>query len=277
MSARFVHLRVRSIYSVAEGAIPIKALPGLCAAAGMPAVALTDSNNLFGALEFSETAARAGLQPIPGVSLSLTPPLADRPGAQGARPGEIALLAQSETGYGNLLALSSAAYLDAEAGQRMVTLEAVCARADGLICLTGGAGGYLGALVQAGRTELAEAALARLAEAFAGRLYVEVQRHPEAGRPRTAAEEATEPFFVEAAYRLDLPLVATNDAHFVDAGFFAAHDAFLCIGEGSYVAQTDRRRLTPEHWFKPADAMAALFADLPEAIENTQKIAISPI
>ncbi len=273
MSAGFVHLRVRSVYSVAEGAIQIKALPGICAAGDMPAVALTDSNNLFAALEFSETAARSGLQPIPGLSLSLTPARAERPGTPAAEPGEIALLAQSEAGYGNLLALSSMAYLQGEAGQRTVALDAVCTRSSGLICLTGGPGGHVGRLVQAGQPEKAEAALKALAGAFAGRLYVELQRHPEAGRPRTAAEEATERFFVEAAYRLDLPLVATNDAHFVDAGFFAAHDAFLCIGSGSYVAQTDRRRLTPEHWFKPAAAMAALFADLPEAIENTLEIA----
>jgi DNA polymerase-3 subunit alpha len=258
---------------VGEGAVALKALPGLCAAGGMPAVALTDSNNLFGALEFSETAAKAGLQPIVGLSLAVAPEDERRPGARPQEPGEIVLLAQSEVGYRNLLALTSRVYLDGGEGPRALPLADVLARSDGLICLTGGPDGALGRLVRAGRTPQAEARLAALAAAFPGRLYVEIQRHPDGGGPRTDAEEATEPFFVAQAYARDLPLVATNDAHFADPSFFAAHDAFLCIGAGTYVAQADRRRLTPEHWFKQAAAMAALFSDLPEAVESTVEIA----
>ncbi|TVQ57327.1 MAG: PHP domain-containing protein, partial [Rhodobacteraceae bacterium] len=268
--AAFVHLRVRSVYSVGQGAIPLGALPALCERAGTPAVAVTDANALFGALEFSETAAKAGVQPILGLSLALAYAAAERPDERPPAPAEIALLAQNEAGWLNLMKLASMVYLESGDGWRCVAPEAVEAHADGLICLTGGPDGPLGRLVRDGRAAQAEALLDRLAAAFPDRLYVELQRH---GDPRTPAEAATEPFFVEAAYARDLPLVATNDAHFPDESLFAAHDAFLCIGEGTYVSQEDRRRLTPEHWFKPAGAMAALFADLPEAIESTVEIA----
>jgi DNA polymerase-3 subunit alpha len=236
-------------------------------------VALTDANNLFGALEFSETAAKSGLQPIIGVSLTVAQAREDRQTPKAAEPCEIVLLAQSEVGYANLLKLSSQAYLSGVNGARAVALSDIEARSEGLICLTGGPNGILGRLLRAGRVPQAEAVLDQLQAAFLDRLYIEVQRHPEGARPRTQAEEATERFFIDSAYARDLPLVATNDVHFADQAFFAAHDAFLCIGSGSYVAQSDRKRVTPEHWFKPAAAMADLFSDLPEAVENTVEIA----
>jgi len=273
MTVPFIHLRVRSIYSVGEGAIEIKALPKLCAARGYPAVAVTDANALFGALEFSETAAKAGVQPIIGLSLALAYSPPDRPGERAPAPAEIVLLAQDEAGYLNLMALSSQAYVEAAEGVRAVDPDTLAAHGAGLICLTGGADGPLGRLAQAGKPEAAAALLDRLEAIFADRLYVEIQRHGDGDDPRTAAEAATEPFFVAEAYARDLPLVATNDAHFPDAAMYDAHDAFLCVGAGAYVAQENRRRLTPEHWFKPAAAMAALFADLPEAAANTVEIA----
>jgi DNA polymerase-3 subunit alpha len=170
MPARFVHLRTRSTYSVAEGAVAIKALPGMCLTAQTPAVALTDTNNLFGALEFSETAAKAGLQPIIGVSLAVAPPRDDRAAARDAEPAEVALLAQTEDGYLNLLKLSSLAYLSGVDGARCVSLQDIKARSHGLICLTGGPDGFIGRLARTGRAPQAEAALDSLAAAFDGRL-----------------------------------------------------------------------------------------------------------
>ncbi|SEA10430.1 DNA polymerase III subunit alpha [Rubrimonas cliftonensis] len=269
----FVHLRVRSVYSLGEGAIGLKALPKLCEAAGCPAVAVADANNLFGALEFSETAAKAGVQPIIGLSLALAYAEADRPGDRAPEPAEIALYAQDEAGYRNLMALSSHAYLTGVDGRRAVGPETLAACADGLILLTGGPDGPLGRLARAGRRDAALALLDRLEALFPDRLYVELQRHGEGETLRTPAEEETEPFFVETAYARDLPLVASNDAHFPDAAMYAAHDAFLCVGSGSYVTQENRPRLTPEHWFKPASAMVERFADLPEACANTVEIA----
>jgi len=142
-----------------------------------------------------------------------------------------------------------------------------------LICLTGGPEGPLGKLIQAGKLPKAKAFLNALSTAYADRLYVELQRHPdENGQP--AAEKATERGFIELAYENDLPLVATNDVYFPKTEMYEAHDALICIAEGAYVDQQDaRRRLTAQHYFKSPEEMIALFADLPEAIENTVEIA----
>ncbi|MFO1209395.1 MAG: DNA polymerase III subunit alpha [Amaricoccus sp.] len=271
---RFIHLRVHSAYSLLEGAIPVKKLPGLCEAAGMPAVGLTDSGNLFAALEFSETLAKAGIQPILGCQLALAHAAAAHPGDRAPEPRPVVLLAQDETGFGNLMKLSSMGYLDCGAALPHVTLDALAEHAEGLICLTGGAEGPLGALIREGHAPRARALAERLAGMFPGRLYVEIQRHPENGAPRTPLEEATEPGLVGIAYGLDLPLVATNDAQFPKAAMYEAHDAMICIAEGAYVDQQEpRRRLTPEHRFKSQEEMVELFADLPEAVENTVEIA----
>jgi DNA polymerase-3 subunit alpha len=271
---RFIHLRVHSAYSLLRGALQVKDIPKLCAAMNMPAVAVTDSGNLFGALEFSEAAARAGIQPIIGCEIDVAPDAAPQKGERAPAPAPVILLVQSERGYLNLMALSSALYLESEGEYPCVTLDRIAAHGEGLICLTGGAGGPLGRLVAEGQPAAAEALARRLAAIFPERLYVEIQRHPEGGAPRMAAEAATERGLVELAYALDLPLVATNDVHFATPDLHEAHDALLCIADGTYVDQPGpRRRLTPEHHFKSADAMAALFADLPEAIENTIEIA----
>ena len=272
LDSGFVHLRVHSEYSVLEGAVRVKALPGMAAEAGMPAVALTDTNAMFAALEFSEGAAKAGVQPIMGAQIDLEYEAA-APGARAISPAPIVLLAQDEAGYGNLLALQSRLYLAETSRAPQVTPADLAAHADGLICLSGGPDGPVGRLLRSGRRPQAEALLERLAGIYPGRLYVELQRHPgEDGPPE--AEALSERGHVEMAYAMDLPLVATNDAYFPDAEMFEAHDAFLCVAQGAYVDQNEpRRQLTPEHWFKPADAMRALFADLPEACDSTVEIA----
>lgn len=273
-SPRFIHLRVHSANSLLEGAIPVKKLADLCKAAEMPAVALTDTGNLFAALEFSEGMAKAGIQPIMGCQLALAHAPAAHPGERAPAPRPVVLLAQDATGFGNLMKLSSRNYLAAGAELPHVSLEALGELGQGLICLTGGADGPIGQLIRAGQPAKARALAERLAQVFPGRLYVEIQRHPENGAPRTPAELATEPGLVGLAYDLDLPLVATNDVHFPDRSMYDAHDALLCIADGTYVDQQEpRRRLTPEHGFKSQDEMAALFADLPEAVENTVEIA----
>jgi DNA polymerase-3 subunit alpha len=268
---RFIHLRVHTEYSLLEGAIRLKTLPKRAAALGMPAVAVTDTNNLFGALEFAEAARAAGVQPIVGCQIDVLYHVAER-GAPAVAPAPLLLLAQSEAGYRNLLRLMSAFYLSGR-GERHVTVEEVAVRSEGLICLTGGPEGPAGRMVLAGHPEAAQAHLAVMAAAFPGRLYVELQRHPgEDGLPE--AERRTERAFVEAAYEMDLPLVATNDAHFDGPEMFEAHDALICIAEGAYVDQAaPRRRLTQQHWLKPPAEMATLFADLPEALANTVEIA----
>jgi len=270
---KFIHLRVHSEYSLLEGAVRLKSLPGLCAKHAMPAVALTDTNNMFAALEFSVTALEAGIQPIVGCQIDLAfDPVP--PGQNPNRPAPLVLLAQNREGYENLLALNSALYLDPEKPQPEVSPEDLAAHAGGLVCLTGGPRGPLGRLVEDGKTAAAAALLDRLAGIFPNRLYVELQRHPGEDATPMEAERRTETWFLSQAYEKALPLVATNDVHFPDPAMYEAHDALICIAEGAYVdQQAPRRRLTPQHYFKSPAEMAALFADLPEAVENTVEIA----
>ncbi len=269
---RFIHLRVHTEHSLLEGAVPVKKLPDLAVAAGMPAVAVTDTNNLFCALEFSETAIKAGVQPIIGCQVSLGYVPTD-PGKRPEPAAPIVLLAQSEAGYENLMKLNSALYLRGDGALPHVILDDLAAHAQGLICLTGGPDGPIGRLLRAGQRPKAEALMADLARLFPDRLYVELQRHPmDGGLPD--AERQSERGHIEIAYAMDLPLVATNDVYFPKAALFEAHDALICIADGAYVDQSGpRRRLTPQHYFKSPEEMATLFADLPEALDNTVEIA----
>ena len=270
---RFIHLRVHTEYSLLEGAVPVKKLVGLCAAQSMPAVAMTDTNAMFGALEFSTIASGAGVQPIIGCQVSLCYEQA-APGEKPKPPAPVVLLAQSEPGYMNLMKLSSCLYVDKGGQLPQVTLADLDAHSEGLICLTGGPEGPVGKILQSGNRAKAEALVERLAGFYPGRLYVELQRHPGEGGRLMEAEAATERGFVEIAYDKGLPLVATNDVYFPKTEMYEAHDALICIAEGAYVdQQTPRRRLTPQHYFKSEAEMCALFADLPEALENTVEIA----
>ncbi|MDP4891647.1 DNA polymerase III subunit alpha [Cypionkella sp.] len=270
---RFIHLRTHTEHSLLEGAVPVKALIKLCGKHAMPAVAVTDTNNMFAALEFSVYAKDAGVQPIVGcqVSVAYDPPA---PGEKPRAPAPIVLLAQNEAGYMNLMKLNSCLYIDKGGALPQVTVAELEQYAGGLICLTGGAEGPLGRLIQGGQVPKAQVLLERLAACYGDRLYVELQRHPGEGGRLTDGEAGTERWFVEQAYALGLPLVATNDVYFPDPKMYQAHDALICIAEGAYVDQQQpRRRLTPQHYFKTEAEMVTLFADLPEAIENTVEIA----
>jgi DNA polymerase-3 subunit alpha len=265
--AAFVHLRVKSAYSLLEGAVRPGELAKLARDGGMPAVAVTDVNNLFGVFEITETLVKAGIQPIVGCLLAVELGKATGPGSRG-KPPMLPLLVQNEAGYRNLTKLLSAAYLGAEPGDwPHATAAALADHSEGLIALTGGPGGPLNRLIVEGQPEAAAALLDRLAAIYPSRLYVELQRHG------LAEERAAEDGLIALAYAKALPLVATNDVHFGPAGMYEAHDALLCIADGTFVSQDDRRRLTREHRFKSAAEMAAQFADLPEAIENTVEIA----
>ena len=269
---RFIHLRVHTEYSLLEGAMRLKKLPGLCADMDMPAVAVTDTNNLFCALEFSVGAQGAGIQPIMGCQVDLAYQEV-KPGDKPALPAGLVLLAQNERGYENLMKLNTCLYVDKGGQLPQVTLDELERYSEGLICLSGGPDGPVGRLLQRGQRPAAEALMRRFAAIYPDRLYVELQRHPgDTGLPET--EASTERGFVEMAYGMDLPLVATNDVYFPKPEMYEANDALVCIAEGAYVDQQEpRRMLTREHYFKSPAEMATLFADLPEALENTVEIA----
>ncbi|MBX3526603.1 MAG: DNA polymerase III subunit alpha [Rhodoblastus sp.] len=269
----FVHLHVHSSYSLREGALTIAKLAKLAIADDQPALAVTDTNNLFGALEFSEKLAKEGVQPIVGVQLGVD--FGDEPASAAGieRPtagaGGLVLIARNEAGYESLMRLVSRAWLDAEAtGEPRAALAALAEETAGLIALTGGPSGPIDRLIREGQADLARARLAGLQGMFGDRLYVEIQRHGD------DSERETERYLRDMAYRGGLPLVATNEPYFAARSDFDAHDALLCISDGAMLEDDARRRLTPEHRFKTRAEMRALFADLTEATDNSVAIAL---
>ena len=268
----FVHLHVHSAYSLREGALTIETLAKLAQADGMPALAITDTNNLFGALEFSEKLAKSGAQPIIGAQTTIdfgdAAPSFWRGVERDHARAPIVLLAQNEAGYRNLMRLVSSLWLDPTDGDDAHLPFAALEDAQGLIALTGGPAGPIDRALRAGPGDLAESRLKRLAEVFGSRLYVEIQRH---GLDR---ERAIEPELISLADRLGLPLVATNEPYFAYASDYEAHDALLCVAEGAVLSTPERRRLSPEHRFKTRAEMTELFADLPEATEASVEIAV---
>jgi DNA polymerase-3 subunit alpha len=268
----FVHLRVHSVYSLLEGALPIKRLAELAAADGMPALGIADTGNLFGALEFAETIAGKGIQPIIGCALTVDFAELDGDRRPGAPPrsdfSSIVLIALDDVGYGNLVRLVSESFFATEPGvEPHLPFHRIATQAAGLVALTGGPSGPLDRSILADRDDVAEALLLRLHAAFGDRLYIELQRH---GTPE---EAASEPVLIDLAHRHRLPLVATNEPFFPVRDDYEAHDALIAIAAGTVIADEKRRRLTAEHYFKSRAEMVTLFADLPEATDNTIEIA----
>ncbi|MEL7525077.1 MAG: DNA polymerase III subunit alpha [Pseudomonadota bacterium] len=265
----YVHLRVHSALSLLEGALPIKKLLELAKQDDQPALAIADTNNLFGAQEFSAKAWGAGIQPITACQLSIF----FDDGLDGARRGElpladVVLIAMTEVGYGNLMELTSRAFLDTETGLKPhVSADYLFAKSEDLIVLTGGHLGPVGAALLHGQKPIARSRLQMLSQAFADRCYIELQRHG------LEEQRKTEDAFLELAYEYGLPVVATNEAFFAKREDYEAHDALICISEGHVLIEEDRRRLTPEHYFKSRAEMCALFSDLPEALASTIEIA----
>ncbi len=265
----FVHLHVHSSYSLLEGALPLAKLASLASADRQPALALTDTGNLFGALEFSEKMAEKGVQPIVGCSIAVDfgdePPV--RTGAAVPPLPRIVLLAATEDGYRNLMRLTSRSFMESKDGEEShVKSGWLAENADGLIALTGGPSGTVDRLVLE-KPDLARARLELLKQIYGDRLYLELQRH------HLAQERRSEPSLLALADALHIPLVATNEPFFATRDDYEAQDALLAIAEGRRIAEGDRRQLSPEHYLKTRAEMAELFEDLPEAIAATAEIA----
>ncbi len=266
MHSGYVPLRIFSSFTMLDGAIDPKAIAAQAKANVFPAAGLTDRNGLYAAMAFSDAAKKAGVQPIIGTMLGIARP--DMPDNVAPMVDWIALYAQDMTGYDNLCALVSAAHLDRPielaAHVGFDTLETF---SKGLIALTAGGEGGIARLFAEGQPDRAKAYADRLQAIFGDRLYVELARRDD------PIEMAAEQELIDLAYDRDLPLVATNPCCFTDSGFRDAHDAMLCIANSTYVEMDDRPKSCPEAWLKPAEMMKQLFADLPEAIENTLVVA----
>ncbi len=269
---RFIHLRVHSAYSLLEGALPLKTILSAAVADGQPAIAVTDTNNLFGALEFSVKAVEKGLQPIIGCQVSVDMQDAEEDERRSHREQferlpALVLIAANQTGYRRLVDLVSRAYLEGSGSDPAhVRLEWLEEGADGLIALTGAGSGPVDRALRQGNRAKAEARLRRLKRAFPDRLYVELQRHG-------AYDRQHEGRMLALAYDNELPIVATNEAFFPAPGDFEAHDALMAVAHNAMVSDDRRFRLTEDHYLKSQAEMAEVFSDLPEALENTIEVA----
>ncbi|WP_144574694.1 DNA polymerase III subunit alpha [Agrobacterium sp. DE0009] len=270
----FVHLRVHSAYSLLEGALPLKKIMAKAVADGQPAIAITDTNNLFVALEFSEKARDEGLQPIIGCQLSI-----DMQDAADDRRSHnshlqklpaIVLLAANAEGYERLVDLVSRAYLDGEGSGHAVHITRAWlegASNAGLIALTGASGGPVDMALKDGHAAQARERLLALKSLFGDGLYIELQR-------QSGYDRSHERRMIGLAYEHDIPLVATNEAFFPSKADYEAHDALMAVAHNAIVSDDSRFRLTPDHYLKSRAEMTALFADLPEALDNTVEIAL---
>ena len=268
----FVHLRCHSAYSLLEGAMPLGKLLDLAKADHQPAMGLCDTGNLFGALEFSEKATDKGIQPIAACQIAVD--FVDQTAEPGRRPvmhervPSLVFIARDERGWENLVRLVSRSYTGTEGAEPPhVEPDDLAEFHEGLIVLTGGPTGPIDRAIVGGRADLARKRVETLSAIFGDRLYVEIQRHG------LEEEKIAEPALIDIAYDLGLPLVATNEPFFAVRDDFEAHDALIAIAEGRVIAEEDRRRLTPEHYFKSRAEMVKLFADLPEALASTIEIA----
>ncbi len=265
----FVHLHVHSSYSLLRGAMTIATLAALAKKDNQPALALTDTDNMFGALEFSEKMAGYGVQPIIGCSLAVD--FGDQESGSRsilAQPSRLILLATGEAGYRSLMRLNSRAFLETPTHQAPhIKFDWLEGETTDLIALTGGPEGPISLAITEDQLALAKLRCERLADLFGDRLYVELQRHG------LDIERRAESALIDLAYDKGLPLVATNEPFFASADDYEAHDALLCIAGGRLVADTDRPQLTIDHRFKTRAEMSVLFADIPEALASTVEIA----
>lgn len=260
MSIGFVHLRTHSEYSLVDGLFRVKGLVDKVKSAGMPAVALTDESNLFAVVKFYRAAISAGIQPILGADLWVQ---------SDTGAGRLTCLAMDDTGYRNLLTLISRAWRE---GQRdahaVVQMDWLAGHAEGLICLTGATEGEIGQWVISNQPEKADQVLAALLQMFGDRLYLELTRIGVVG------EDPVINHAVARSAQWRIPLVATNPVCFPEADDYEAHETRVCIHDGVTLDDPRRQsRHTTEQWLKPPQQMQALFADLPDALENTVEIA----
>lgn len=265
--APFVHLRNHTAYSLAEGALRIPQIASICKEYNMPAVAITDTNNIFGGAEFSKYIPDSGVQPILGTQISVDFGLPSDITKNEAY-SQLILLVQNDTGYKNLIKLLTFAYLNKTPEETPhIKFDDLKNYNEGLIALSGGVKGVIGQALLAENASLAEEKCLDLLNLFKDRFYIELMRH------NIADEIKTEDDFLDLAYKHNIPIVATNECYFATRDMYQAHDILLCITDGKYVDETNRRHETEEHYFKTAEEMAELFSDLPEAIENTINIA----
>jgi DNA polymerase-3 subunit alpha len=264
----FVHLHLHTEYSLLDGSIRMKELMKKASEFKMPAVAMTDHGNLFGAIEFYQEAQHAGVKPIIGCEAYVARGShKDRPGSRRDSAYHFTLLAENETGYRNLVKLLTTAHLDGFHYAPRIDKELLAARSAGLIGLSGCLAGEVNSAIQADNIEKAKQSAAEYRDILgAENFFIELHDH---GMEEQRKCNSALP---QIARDLGIGLVAANDVHFLRRSDHQAHDVMLCIGTGKMVQDETRMRYLPELYFKSPDEMREVFRDFPQAIENTLKI-----
>src|SRR5438132_7565242 len=265
----FVHLHLHTEYSLLDGAIRMKELMKKAAEFKMPAVAITDHGNLFGAIEFYQEAKRAGIKPIIGCEAYIAPGShKDRPGSRRDAAYHFTLMAENESGYRNLVKLLTAAHLDGFHYVPRIDKELLSAHSAGLIGLSGCLAGEINSAIQGNNIEKAKQSAAEYRDILGTEnFFMELHDHG------MEAQRTCNRVLPQIARDLGIGLVAANDVHFLRRSDHEAHDVMLCIGTGKMVQDENRMRYAPELYFKSSEEMRELFKDLPEAITNTLEIA----
>ena len=264
----FIHLTNKTEYSLSEGALPIARISELCQAFKMPAVGITDTNNMFGALEFSEKVSSVGVQPIIGCNLKIKTPknyLHENIEEEDLQ-FFLNIFSKNEVGYKNLLNIISRAYMNHKENA-YVDIEQLYKNKEGLLVLSGGNNSILKYSNGNSITSQSASFVADFKKEFIDNFYIEIQRIE--GNDYRIDEEV----ILNLAYDNNIPVVATNDVYFEGPDHFEAHDALMCIEKKLFVSQKERKRLSKNHYFKSQNEMQELFSDIPEALFNTIEIA----
>ena len=250
----FNQFKIHTQYSICEGAVKIDQLKDFCKKNKIKSLGLSDTYNLSGALEFSENLSSVGTQPIIGTQILFK---------FKEFKGLIPLIAKNYDGYKNIIKLSSKSYLEnSEITDPHCHIDDLVNNSDGIIVLTGSIRCLFGSLFNKGLFNEIEELLIKLKEKFEDNIYIEIQRHDDIN------EKDFENFNLKISEKLELPIIASNEVYYLDKDMFEAHDALMCIGEKTYVNDSNRTKLTNQHYFKSSDEMIELFNDLPEALEN---------
>ncbi len=265
----FVHLHVHSHYSLLDGLPSPAALAQRAAELGMPALALTDHGALYGVVEFYQAAQEAGIKPIIGIEAYLAPRrLYERNATEDRKPYHLLLLAQTQTGYKNLLRLATIAMLEGYYYKPRIDKETLARHSEGLIVTSGCGSSEIPRLIIEGRLEEARQTIAWYADHFPGRFFLELQDHD------LEDLRIVNRHLIAFARKFGLPLVATNDVHYLTRQQAPVHDTLLAIGTGKSLKDPSRMRYEGDtYYMRTAEEMAALFAEVPEALTNTLRIA----
>ena len=261
-NSQFNHLKIHTQYSICEGALKISDLSEYCKAHKITSVGISDSRNMCGVLEFSEEISKAGTQPVIGTQINFSFSHNNL-----EKIGKISLIAKNIAGYKNLLKLSSHSYLSIEKNQDPhCAIEELVKYSDGVIVLLGGSHSLISDMILSNNISECEFLIQKIAHIFKDNAYIEIQRHGE------IHEKDLEVKLLEFSSKFNIPIIATHEVFYLEEDMYEAHDAYICVGQKTYVNDTKRLRYSDQHYLKTDLEMVELFSDLPEALENNQNI-----